>query len=146
MLIGEGTDWWKEKALPLLNIPHISKKVIILPWMSGQKLYATIPDADVGVIIYDNKKKNNLYCEPGKLSDYILCRIPVVVPNFPTIAPVVKRFKIGEIFSSPEPSVIAKAINKILLKSKKKWRNNLVTAQKELIWEKQESRFLSIFK
>lgn len=144
VLIGKGADWWKENALPLLNNPHISKKVIILPWMRNQKLYATIPDADVGVIIYDNKKKNNLYCEPGKLSDYILCGIPVVVPNFPTIAPIVKRYKIGEIFFSPKPSVIAKAVNNILVKSKKKWRNNLIYAQKELIWEKQETKLLSV--
>lgn len=145
VFIGKALPWWKKHAVHLLLKKTYNRKIRVLPWIPGKKLLENIKDACVGIIIYDNTKLNNYYCEPGKLSDYIISGIPVVVPNFPTIAPVVKKYSIGGVFNSSAPKEIAEAINKVICTPRKYWRENLKRAKKDLIWETQIPNLLKAF-
>src|SRR3972149_5306266 len=110
VFMGNEMPWWRQNAGRLLNMPEIAREGLVTPYVSQQDLLSYVADADIGVIIYDDKVRNNYYCEPGKLSDYVIAGVPLIGPNFPTIAPVVRRYAIGAVFNSPEPEEIARAI------------------------------------
>jgi glycosyltransferase involved in cell wall biosynthesis len=142
VFVGETSRWWKYHVEPLLKNPPLSNKTAIGPWIPHEELLNYVADADVGIIIYDDKLLNNYYCEPGKLSDYVLAGVPVVAPDFPTISPVILRYGIGSIFSSPQPIEIAKAITEALMMNKDSLNSALSEARKELVWETQRAKFL----
>lgn len=142
VFMGRETSWWKENVHPYLRTLEIGRKIIMVEWKSQQELVDYVSDADLGVIIYDNNCRNNFFCAPGKLSDYIMAKVPVVAPNFPTIDPIIKKFKIGETFNSPDPEEIARTISKILKVPKIQWEPALNRAKDELCWEKQIPKFL----
>jgi glycosyltransferase involved in cell wall biosynthesis len=142
VLMGETTPWWDREGRGLLGDPETNRRVKIAPFVAHEELPEYIADADVGVIIYDDSCRNNYFCEPGKLSDYVRAGIPVVAPDFPTIGATIRRFGIGAAFSSPEPENIAATINRVLATPKQEWVSGLQKAQRELVWETQEQVFL----
>jgi glycosyltransferase involved in cell wall biosynthesis len=136
VLMGEKKPSWIQIE-PLLREPGISGKVMVAPAVPANEVIEYAADADAGVIIYADRPRNNYYCEPGKLSDYILAGVPVVAPDFPTIGPVVREYGIGEVFKNAAPEEIARAINAILSVPKEKWRPALEKASRVLVWETQ---------
>lgn len=144
VIIGRKAGPYCDRVIvPLLHRPEISGKVMLLPEVPHSEILSYVSDADVGIIIYDDTVRNNLYCEPGKLSDYVFAGIPVVAPAFPTIASVIKDYSIGEIFKCSEPREIARAINLVLSTPKQNWKDSLTKAAAALTWETQEHVFLS---
>ena len=102
-----------------------------------------VADADVGVIIYDDSVRNNVFCEPGKLSDYVAVGVPVVAPAFPTIGPVVQGYDIGRCFEGHSPQAIAATIMSVLERPKSAWAPALERACSELTWETQAPNLLA---
>jgi glycosyltransferase involved in cell wall biosynthesis len=135
--IGRKRRWWVEAVEPLLADADIGNKVIVGPLIPHDDLLSYVADADAGVIIYDDLVRNNYYCAPGKLSDYVLAGVPIIAPDFPTIGPVIERWNIGVTFPGSEPQEIAKAILEVLDTPRHKWDTSLDIARKELVWETQ---------
>ena len=142
VFIGRALRWWKEHAPSLLSASELSQKVLTLPWIPQEQLLEYVAAADVGIIIYDDQVRNNYYCAPGKLSDYVLAGVPVVAPDFPTIGPIIRDYGIGATFSGPEPGGIAVAINLVLSTPKEYWSTGLDRVRKDMVWETQVPIFL----
>jgi glycosyltransferase involved in cell wall biosynthesis len=142
VLIGKKTPWWDKNIAPVLEDILVQQRVICMSWLPPEKLPEYIADADVGVIIYDDSVRNNYYCAPGKLSDYVIAGVPVIAPNFPTIGPFIRQHGIGETFDGGSPEQIAGAILKLLDKPRSAWVQALDAAKQELIWETQENVFV----
>jgi glycosyltransferase involved in cell wall biosynthesis len=140
--IDNRNNWWQKDIEALLKRPEIGKKVLTAPWVRPDRLLGYVADADVGVIIYDDTSRNSYFCEPGKLSDYVLAGVPVVAPNFPTIGPVVGGYGIGEVFDGSEPRAIAQALNRVLSLGREHYRQPLKRAGQDLVWETQLPGFL----
>jgi glycosyltransferase involved in cell wall biosynthesis len=143
VMMGEVFPWWQEHAEPMLRNPAIGDKVRVAPWVPNDELMDYVADADVGVIIYDDRVRNNYLCEPGKLSDYVSAGVPIVAPAFPTIEPVVRQYGIGRCFTSGSPEHIAEAITGVLERPRHAWQPALQRAAAELVWETQLPAFLS---
>jgi glycosyltransferase involved in cell wall biosynthesis len=143
VLMGEKKmSWWTPVLEPMLRDPAIAGKVLVAPFIPHEDLLPYVADADVGILIYDNNSRNSLYCEPGKLSDYVFAGVPVAASRLPTLEPVIRRLGFGETFTNPTPEEIAQAINKVLSVPKANWKNALEKAREELAWETQVATFL----
>lgn len=143
VMMGEVFPWWTTYALPLLRHPQIAARVSVVPWVPHAELMDYVPDADVGVIIYDDRVRNNYLCEPGKLSDYVSAGVPVVAPAFPTIEPVIRQYGVGRCFPRGDPGLIAEAIAQVLARPRQAWQPALRQAAHELVWETQLPAFFS---
>jgi len=143
VFMGKKFSWWMQNVEPLLIAPEMARKILIVPEVSHSELLNYVADAEVGIIIYDDQVRNNYYCAPGKLSDYVLAGVPVVAPNFPTIAPIISHYAIGATFTSPEPVEIARAIIRVLSVPREAWQTALQRAQEDLVWETQAPGFLT---
>lgn len=137
VFMGKPSDWWVKSVQPILSEQAVARRVLMAPWVPHAELPGYVADADVGVIIYDDSVRNNYYCEPGKLSDYVLAGVPVIAPSFPTIQPIVQRYNLGVVFEDPSPQGIAGAIRKVLATPKAFWQKSIEAAERDLIWETQ---------
>ncbi len=143
VLMGKEKSSWLQKNAALLDgIAKASGRLRVLPPVPHSEILDYAADADAGIIIYDDSCRNNLYCEPGKLSDYLAACVPVVAPAFPTIQPVVEAYGIGECFHGHSPQAIAAAISAVLAKPKAEWQAALRRACDHLTWETQAPAFL----
>ena len=102
-----------------------------------------VADADAGVVIYDDAVRNNLYCEPGKLTDYLSVGVPVIAPDFPTVGPLVRALGIGVTFEGGRPEAIAEATRRCLAQPKESWGPALDAACAKLNWESQVPSLLA---
>jgi len=143
VLMGRGPREWLKEYEESIAGELASRRVFLLPPVTHEELLSYVVDADVGIIIYDGSVRNNLYCEPGQLSDYIFANVPMVAPPFPTIQPVVEGYDIGVCFESPSPDKIAEAIGSVLQRPKQAWQPGLERARRELVWERQVPRLLA---
>lgn len=143
VMMGPDKGRWLGRHNDLVEPARASGRLVIVPAVSQQELAAYVADADAGVIIYDDSVRNNVFCEPGKLSDYIAAGVPVIAPNFPTIAPLIEQYGLGACFDDGVPKAIAAAITKVLAQPKAHWAPNLARARDELTWESQTSAFLA---
>lgn len=142
ILIGKKTPWWERNLAPLLEDLQIQQRVRFMPWVPSEQLTEYISGSDAGVIIYDDSVRNNYYCAPGKLSDYIISGVPVIAPNFPSIGPIIRKYGIGETFEVGSPEQIAGAIMSLLEKPRSAWKPSLNAAKKIFTWETQEKIFV----
>jgi glycosyltransferase involved in cell wall biosynthesis len=141
--IDNAHGWWDSSMAVLLQDPVVRDRVSVLPWVKPHEVMGYVSGADVGVITYDDSCRNNYFCAPGKLSDYVLAGVPIVAPAFPSIGPVIERYGIGTTFESPEPPTIARAVARILAVPRCTWREALERAAQELVWETQLPEFLA---
>lgn len=142
VLMGEASPWWDRVMAPRMEEPAIAARVMRAPWVPHDELPGFVADADAGVIIYDDQVLNNYYCEPGKLSDYVLAGVPVVAPDFPSLAPRIRAHGVGETFAGGDPAAIAGAIERSLARPRDQWRPALAEASRHLVWETQEAALL----
>jgi glycosyltransferase involved in cell wall biosynthesis len=143
VLMGDKLGWWFSTGAPMLKNGKLAERVRVVPPVAHNDVIGYCADADVGVVIYDDKVRNNYYCSPGKLSDYVMAGVPVIAPDFPTIGPLIRELGIGETFASDAPAEIAAAISRVLEKPKALWQDQLKVASGKLAWETQERVFLS---
>ena len=94
---------------------------------------------------YLTKHLLKMFMVENKLFDYIQAKTPVVATYLPEIKTIISTYKIGEIIRSHSPEDIANAIKLVCDNGKTYYQKNLEKASKELIWENQESKLLSLF-
>jgi len=109
VLVGGGFNEWAEPE----KIIGDSKRVVVLPRVSYSELNAYTSSADVGILFYRNNCRNNYYCAPNKVFEYMMMGLPVVTNNYPGISAIVEGGQIGYCVDSENPKEIAAAVNKL---------------------------------
>lgn len=117
VFLGHPTVWWEETYAEFKS-RHPQAPLRYLQGVPYSEVSAYVMDADVGVIIYDDTVRNHLFCEPGKLCDYVSMSVPVVAPDFPTIRQLIEPHRIGALFADTSPEGIASTITSVLDTSK----------------------------
>ena len=143
VMMGQEKLKWRQVHAPEIKDALATGRLILAPPVPHDELLDYVADADVGVIIYDDSVRNNVFCEPGKLSDYISVGVPVVAPNFPTIGPVVQGRGLGLCFDGHSPEAIAATLMTVLARPKRSWAAALRGACSELTWETQAPNLLA---
>ena len=143
VMMGQEKLKWKSVHAEEIKGALATGRLILAPPVPHDQLLDYVADADVGVIIYDDSVRNNVFCEPGKLSDYISVGVPVVAPSFPTIGPVVQGYGLGLCFDGHSPQAIAATMMAVLETPKSSWAAALRRACSELTWETQAPNLLA---
>lgn len=143
VMMGQEKLKWRQVHAAEIKQALATGRLILSGPVPHEELLDYVADADVGVIIYDDSVRNNVFCEPGKLSDYISVGVPVVAPNFPTIGPVVTGYGLGLCFDGHSPEAIAATLMEVLKQPKSRWTAALRRACSELTWETQVPNLLA---
>ena len=146
----ENAEFWiagdgprKEEYFRLTESLGLAHKIKFLGKLPPEKLRTITPKADVGLSIEENNGLSYFYSMPNKISDYIQCRVPVVVSDFPEMRKVVDVFESGEKIA--DYSELADKVNKVLQNGKFFYKDSLNNAATCLCWEKEEPKILALF-
>jgi glycosyltransferase involved in cell wall biosynthesis len=143
VMMGQEKLKWLKTHRRFTKRPIESGRLIVAPPVPEEELPELIADADVGVIIYDDSVRNNVFCEPGKLSDYLSAGVPVVAPDFPTIGPLVKERGLGLCFEGHTPQAIAATLMQALERPRADWAPAMERARAELTWDSQAPNLIA---
>jgi glycosyltransferase involved in cell wall biosynthesis len=108
-MIGHGVDAWRDpparlpEGSPIVHVPHV-------PY---DQLAAYTASAHIGLLFYRNTCRNNFYCAPNKLYEYMMMGLPVVTCRYPGLVDFVEGQEIGLCVDPGNPGEIAGAVNRI---------------------------------
>jgi glycosyltransferase involved in cell wall biosynthesis len=108
-LIGHGFGKWAD---PPSQIPA-GRPMVHLPYVQYDRLPEYTASAHVGLLFYRNTCRNNYYCAPNKLYEYMMMGVPVITCNYPGLVQFVEGQEIGICVDPEDPRAIAGAINRI---------------------------------
>lgn len=101
---------------------------------------------DVGVAIYQNTCRNNYFCAPNKLFEYLISGMPVAAADLPELTKIVKGYNVGEVFDPEDPDSIAHAITTILGNNNENTiKNNIDTVINDYNWEKEGRKLFDLY-
>jgi len=140
VVIGYG-DIYKE-LVKKVEIKNLSHRIHFLGKISPGELHKLTPLANLGLSIEEDLGLNYRYALPNKIFDYIQAEVPILVSNLPEMKMISKNYNVGEVVKNRKPIELAKQIEELI---EKDFSVNLKKAKKELIWENQEEKLISIF-
>jgi glycosyltransferase involved in cell wall biosynthesis len=140
VIIGHGdiTTSLKKKVVDL----ELDSRIFFLGAMAPQKLKELTPLASIGLSLEEDLGLNYRFALPNKLFDYIQAEIPVIVSDLPEMKNIVSHYKVGEILTNRTPKELAQLILSI---EKKEYLSALQKAKKELNWNTESEKLISIF-
>lgn len=124
----------------------LQDKVIITGKVPYELLSQYTKIADLGLSLDKDTNLNYRYSLPNKLFDYIHAGVPVLVSELVEIGRIVEKYKIGFVANSHDPQYLAQEINHIFENPSQlnEWKENLLKAQQELSWDKEERNLLKV--
>lgn len=135
-----------EEYRELVKTEKLEEKVKFLGKLVPEELRKVTKTADVAISLEENGGVSYLYSLPNKVADCIQARVPLVMINFPEMMRVYNQFKIGEIVENHDPANIARKIQNALNNGREFYQPELEKAARELCWENEEDKILSLFK
>lgn len=121
--------------------PHIHYHPAVAPEVLAEYTYG----ADVGLSVIENMCLSYYYCLPNKLFEYLNCRIPVIVSDFPEMGALVDAWDCGwKVAVSAD--AVRDLVTRIDAHDIKDKRRGADQCSRSLSWEHEESRLLRIYR
>jgi len=109
VIVGSGHGKWAEPARALAAY----QRIVVLPRVPYEELPPYTASADIGVLLYRNDCRNNYYCAPNKLFEYMMMGVPVIAADYPGMVPLVEGEGVGVCVDPGAPEMIAAAVNRL---------------------------------
>jgi len=147
VIVFMGYGEFRDELVAITRNEGVEAKVFFHDAVPVDDLFSYTASADLGVVIYENTGRNNYYCAPNKLFEYIMAEIPIVGCDFPQVAMIVNKYQIGELFDSKNVESIANAINHILEDKEgyNRMKRNTQLARNTYNWENQKKKLLQLY-
>lgn len=146
IMIGSGTQWneIKQKRLDW----NLGNKVEMIDKLPPAKLKKYTGLADIAFSLDSFDDLNCLYNLPNKIFDYIHALVPVIATAIPEVKYIVEKYNCGICVESNAPQVLASAVLKMMadVETYHIYKQNCVTAAKELCWENEREILKAIYK
>ena len=127
--------------LNLTGIVHFTGRI------KAEDLLPITAGADLGISLEEDLGLSYRYALPNKVFDYIQAQIPVLVSDLPEMSHLIAMFGVGQVCKSREPEQLACIFTDMVTNKEKRilWKTNLVTASRELCWEKEEFKIITLY-
>lgn len=146
LIVGGGDVLSKLKRIVVDK--NLESSVTFIPRQPIEILRKYTGASNLGITLDKGTNVNYKFSLPNKLFDYIHAGIPVLASDLPEISKIVNQYNIGRICPDHNPKTIADCIQSMLNSEDdiKLWESNTIKAAKELNWDKEKEKLLSIFK
>ncbi len=144
-LIVGGPDDEAQQLRALAQARGLQDRVRVDGYRTFRELAPYYASMDVGVILLD-RRPNHERALPNKLFDYMAYGVPVIVPDYPAMAPIVRDGPCGWTVSEVRPELVNAAIREALSSGEAGARGARGRERylSSFAWEKQAAKFLSI--
>ncbi len=144
VLMGSGFKEWKNPQ----EVIGARKNIVALPRVQYDQLSEYTASADIGILFYRNDCRNNYYCAPNKIHEYMMMGLPVVTVDYPGIKDLVERENIGICVNPENPFEIAKAVNRLATDRQlydTLSANCIEASRRQYNWEKEFPKLLAAY-
>lgn len=146
IVCGEGNFMEQAKALAQTN--GISDRVDFKGYQEPLKLKAFTKDAYIGLTLFQETGKSNLYSLANRFFDYFHFGVPQVAMNYPEYAKINSEYEIAVLINENSSEAIAEALNKLL--SDDAYYNrlaaNCLKAREAYNWQHEEKKLVAYYK
>ncbi len=144
-IVGNGIDDWMD---PEARLPA-GRPILYHRHVSYEQLFDYTASADIGLLFYRNTCRNNYFCAPNKLYEYMMMGLPVITCNYPGLVGFVEENEIGLCVDPEDPLAIAAAINRVAgdraLRDRMR-ANCLRLAKERWNWEREFARLYEAYR
>jgi glycosyltransferase involved in cell wall biosynthesis len=91
----------------------VSHRILRLPRMDFDELLSYTVNANAAILLYQNSDLGNFFQAPGRLTEYLICGLPLLASDHTGLENLVMRFRAGETANATKPSSIAAAIGRL---------------------------------
>jgi len=88
------------------TVYKVADRVVMLPPLDYAGMLAYTASADAGILLYGNNDLGNYFQAPGRLTEYLACGLPVLVPRYAGLENLVLRYGIGRSVNPANPASI----------------------------------------
>ena len=145
IMIGSGTQWEdiKQKRAEW----KLADRVELIDKLPPEKLKEYTPLAHIGFSLDSFDDLNCLYNLPNKIFDYMHAGVPIIATAITEVKRIIEKYKCGVCLESNSPEEIAAAINKLMADKETYnfYRDNCISAAKELCWENESKKLIAIY-
>jgi len=134
VIIGGGYGKWADAAAVLARYD----RVVVLPRVPYEELPAYTASADIGILLYRNDCRNNYYCAPNKVFEYMMMGLPVIAANYPGMISLVEGEAVGVCVNPGDARAIAAAVNRMAAEPEARMRygaNGLRRSMERYHWD-----------
>ena len=109
VIIGSGWGKWTDASSVLSG----HDRIVVLPRVPYGELPTYTASADIGILLYRNDCRNNYYCAPNKVFEYMMMGLPVIAANYPGMLALVEGGGVGLCVDPQDPKQIAAVVNRM---------------------------------
>ena len=144
-IVGGGDVYATLQKLAAEN--NLNSKVLFTGKVPFTELRALTLQAHLGLSLDKPTNINYLYSLPNKIFDYLHAGLPVLCSALPEIQAVVEKYQVGHFIDTHEPAHIADKIRFMFAAPDRyvTWKNNTLSAAKELCWQHESKVVTGIF-
>jgi glycosyltransferase involved in cell wall biosynthesis len=120
----------------------------VLPQVPYDELVPYTASADLGILLYRNDCRNNYYCAPNKLFEYMMMGLPMIAANYPGLMPIVEGEQVGLCVDPESPAAIAAAVNRLAADPGQRERmraNGLRLTAERYNWETESTPLVRLY-
>jgi glycosyltransferase involved in cell wall biosynthesis len=145
VLMGPGVPSYVQHLLAHAQRLGVGERVRIAGPVAPELVAVTAREADVAVMVFQNRSLNDWYCLPSKLFESIQAGVPVVTNDWPELRRVVEGYGVGVLCESDHPDAIAQAVRSLLddRDGYERMRENARRASQELNWQRESEKLLN---
>jgi glycosyltransferase involved in cell wall biosynthesis len=144
VIMGTGHGKWASPATSLSGYDRI----VVLPPVPYHEVVPFTASADIGILLYRNDCRNNYYCAPNKLYEYMMMGLPMIAANYPGLLPLVEGEDVGLCVDPESPKAIADAVNRLAGdpdRRERMSRNGLQLTRDRYNWEIESTPLLELY-
>lgn len=144
VIMGTGFGKWASPATALAGY----ERIVVLPPVPYKDLVPYTASADIGILLYRNDCRNNYYCAPNKLFEYMMMGLPMIAANYPGMLPLVEGEGVGLCVDPESPKAIAASVNLLAADPDRRERmrgNGLRLSKDRYNWEIESAPLLQLY-
>jgi glycosyltransferase involved in cell wall biosynthesis len=147
VLLGGGDEEYLRSLHARVAGLGLERRVLFHPRIPYAEVAAFTAAADAGILLYRNDCRNNYYCAPNKLYEYMHAGLPVITSDFPGLRALVESEGIGVCVNPEDAAALAAAITSLADAEKRAemQRRTLRLAGNSLHWDAVSGKILALY-
>ena len=148
IIMGRGSEEQRSAIDAAIGDFGLEARVLFHPFVPYEQLTEVTTSADIGVLLYANDCRNNYYCAPNKLYEYLHAGLPVVTSNFPGLTAIVETLELGACVNPDSPEDIARGIALLLDGERRKEITNraIALSAEKFHWGREFEKILTLYR
>lgn len=149
LIIGEFNDDSIEDFWQSVKKYNLQDRVTVKGWMPFPDLVRELTSSSVGLVTFQPGKMNHVYALPHKMFDYMLTKLPIIVPDFAVeVAEITKQAEAGLLVDPSNSQELANALDQLAEDEaycKKLGQNGYNAVVNKYNWEAEAKKLVSLY-